>query len=141
MKALSICQPFAHLIAKADGDPARKRVENRTWPTDYRGPLAIHAGKSRDWIQLNDSGMADEQYGIPLADMAFGAIVATCHLVACIQFEVIQSGTVLTTFYNGSVFDLYWLRDHEHTEGPWCWVLGGMQKLFTIPDSLIGGAI
>lgn len=27
-----------------------KRVENREWPTSYRGPLLIHAGKSREWL-------------------------------------------------------------------------------------------
>lgn len=39
VKALTISQPFAKLIA--DGE---KFVENRGWPTHYRGRLAIHAG-------------------------------------------------------------------------------------------------
>ena len=41
MKAITISQPWAHLIVRGE-----KRVENRTWPTEHRGPLAIHAGKS-----------------------------------------------------------------------------------------------
>lgn len=40
MKALTISQPYASLIARGE-----KFVENRRWPTPYRGPLAIHAGK------------------------------------------------------------------------------------------------
>jgi len=36
MKCLSVCQPWAALIAFGI-----KRIENRTWGTKYRGPLAI----------------------------------------------------------------------------------------------------
>jgi len=39
MKALSVHQPYAHLIVRGDKD-----VENRSWATSYRGPLLIHAG-------------------------------------------------------------------------------------------------
>ncbi len=42
MKALTIRQPFASLIV--DG---YKTVENRTWKTAYKGPLAIHAAASK----------------------------------------------------------------------------------------------
>ena len=41
MKCLSVRQPWANAIF--DGTPTLKDVENRTWKTDYRGPLAIHA--------------------------------------------------------------------------------------------------
>lgn len=110
MKALTICQPYAHLIATGD-----KRVENRSWPTRYRGPLLIHAGKSRSWLCLDEGSNIDEEYGIPVADMAFGAIVATARLVDCLPLDGIMRGQ-----YSG----LYpWLASHEHTEGPWCWVL------------------
>jgi len=40
MKALSLWQPWARLI-----ELGIKAVENRDWPTDYRGPLIIQAGK------------------------------------------------------------------------------------------------
>lgn len=43
MKVLTIKQPWAWLIAQGFKD-----VENRTWQTSYRGPLAIHVGKSED---------------------------------------------------------------------------------------------
>ena len=39
MKALTIRQPYASLIIMG-----RKRIETRSWSTNYRGPLAIHAG-------------------------------------------------------------------------------------------------
>ena len=38
MKVLCIRQPWAALIIEGDKD-----IENRTWSTNYRGPLLIHA--------------------------------------------------------------------------------------------------
>ena len=40
---LSIQQPWAWLIVKGYKD-----VENRTWPTRYRGPFLVHAGQKFD---------------------------------------------------------------------------------------------
>jgi len=40
MLALSIRQPWAWLIVHGP-----KRIENRAWPTRYRGPFLIHASK------------------------------------------------------------------------------------------------
>lgn len=42
-KALSIMQPWAWLIVNG-----YKSIENRDWPTRFRGPVAIHAGKKID---------------------------------------------------------------------------------------------
>lgn len=42
-KALSIKQPWAWLIAAGYKD-----VENRSWPTNYRGRFYIHASKKYD---------------------------------------------------------------------------------------------
>jgi hypothetical protein len=41
MKALTLWQPWASLVILGV-----KQVETRSWPTDYRGPLAIHAAKA-----------------------------------------------------------------------------------------------
>lgn len=41
MKALTVHQPHAALIVAGI-----KRFETRDWSTDYRGPLAIHAGRA-----------------------------------------------------------------------------------------------
>ena len=43
MKALSVRQPWAWAIAHG-----RKDVENRTWPTQWHGRLAIHASARWD---------------------------------------------------------------------------------------------
>jgi hypothetical protein len=41
VKALSIRQPWAHLILHGGKD-----IENRKWSTKYRGPILIHAAKA-----------------------------------------------------------------------------------------------
>ncbi len=43
MQALTISQPWAWLIVHG-----WKRIENRSWPTNYRGPSLVHAGQKRD---------------------------------------------------------------------------------------------
>ena len=48
MKALSLWQPHAAAIALE-----LKPYETRSWPTSYRGPLAIHAAR-REWNDIDD---------------------------------------------------------------------------------------
>lgn len=43
VKALSVMQPWSWLIVTR-----HKPIENRSWRTRYRGPVAIHAGKKID---------------------------------------------------------------------------------------------
>jgi len=48
MKAISLRQPWADLIVNGF-----KNIENRTWKTNYRGRILIHASKTFDkdgWI-------------------------------------------------------------------------------------------
>lgn len=61
MKALSIQQPWASLILGiapeitiASYYTQPKDVENRTWTTQYRGELLVHAGKKidREWLEF-----------------------------------------------------------------------------------------
>src|SRR6476646_5512325 len=47
MKAITLWQPWASLIAWGE-----KQYETRSWYTAYRGPLAIHAGKMDDTVEL-----------------------------------------------------------------------------------------
>jgi hypothetical protein len=109
MKALTICQPYAQYIVEGS-----KRVENRTWPTRYRGPLAIHAGKNREWI-------TDPEVTLKYPHMPFGAVVATCNLVECIQARRIEMGEFDKRYP--------WLKGHLHTFGPWCWVLDEVKPI------------
>lgn len=73
-KALTLTQPWATLVALGI-----KRVETRTWSTDYRGQLLIHAAKGnpdREFeAELRARGILPADAEIPL-----GAIVARCRL-------------------------------------------------------------
>ena len=82
---LSIKQPWAWLIVQGFKD-----VENRTWRSDYRGPLLIHTGKTFDagfdfaWGQkmldrLHPGAMLPRR-----ADYPLGGIVGRCELVDCV---------------------------------------------------------
>lgn len=105
MTALTICQPYADLIANGS-----KLIENRTWPTSYRGRLAIHAGKSRAWL------MDDED---PAA-FVFGAIVAVATLADCLE---LRSASWPSKYQH--------LKQHEHCGGPWCWILEDVRRVAT----------
>jgi hypothetical protein len=74
IKALTLIQPWATLIA--DG---RKLIETRSWSTDYRGLLAIHAGKKLD-------REAAERFGYDPDALPRGQIVALAELWECVCF-------------------------------------------------------
>lgn len=124
MKALTICQPYAEMIVRGE-----KRVENRTWPTNHRGLLYIHAGKSREWW---DEVLHAKKY----PRVAWGAVIAIATLADCVRLE------------DGAA-KYPWLDDHEHANGPWCWILEnvtpigpwpwrGAQGLFDIDPEELG---
>jgi len=119
MRALTISQPYASLIA--DG---LKPVENRRWPTKYRGPLAIHAGKGTQYLD-----------GAELAQYPTGAVIATCQLIACFSRDeaiVLADQKTLSRELMDLGWELghmLWLLGHEHCEGPLCWVLSDVAKL------------
>lgn len=75
MKALSVRPPWAWAIAHA-----RKRVENRSRRTTYRGPIAIHASKK---LTQSDVRKLERILGRRLNPERFvrGAIIATASLV------------------------------------------------------------
>lgn len=50
MRAITIIQPWATLIAFG-----AKQMETRSWTTHYRGPLAIHAGRTMPPIRRGET--------------------------------------------------------------------------------------
>jgi hypothetical protein len=74
MRALTITQPWLWCITDLG-----KRVENRRYGTDYRGPLALHASANPDRAML--LRMRAEGWDIPPEVVAVGAVAAVCDLV------------------------------------------------------------
>jgi len=74
VKALSVRQPWAHLIVRG-----LKPIENRTWTTDYRGPLLIHAGL-RMCVEVET---IEQAFGVTIDRkmLHFGALIGRVDLV------------------------------------------------------------
>lgn len=78
MKAITIKQPFATLIAEGI-----KEYEFRTWKTKYRGEILIHAGKN-----IDDKAM--EKFKKYNLDYPTGCIIAKANLIDCIKIDAKQ---------------------------------------------------
>ena len=81
MKALSIRQPWAWLIVNGYKD-----IENRTWSTDFRGRVYVHAGrriKSGDFPEQRD--YIRESGLILPEEPPLGAIVGEVTITDCVD--------------------------------------------------------
>ena len=99
MKAITICQPWASAIIEGF-----KLIENRSWYTKYRGPLLIHAGKSRSRLCFCTLFPAISRHNLP-----FGEIIGRVDLIDCVPVTEVA----------GQPF----------AEGPWCWLLKNPCKI------------
>lgn len=106
MKALSIRQPFAGMIVLG-----MKKIENRTWRTDYRGELAIHASKT--WHRAYGLPPPDDS-GVPKILTERGCVIAIADLVDVITPEQAQRE---------------YPDQKKYIEDTWCWVIENVQKL------------
>ena len=84
MRALSVRPPWAWAIAHAD-----KRIENRSWRTSYRGPLAIHASQK---FVGSEAAELERILGYELDPTMFkrGAFIAVADLVDVVKAEAIK---------------------------------------------------
>jgi len=149
MKALTLHEPWATLVACGF-----KEVETRSWYTDYRGPLAIHASLRKCVpTELSHVTFALASRGIFLPYQVkafqrglganFGAVVATCNLVACLPAALVE--------YKAKQLKVWFEPRHgweferlfgNYESGRWAWILRdvvpvkppsrarGMQKLW-----------
>lgn len=111
MKALTVRQPWAHAIIRLG-----KCVENRTWPTTYRGPLLIHAalGKSdsASWKKF-----VQERNFVPKVSTNLfwmGGIIGRVNLIDCLSLTEVQMRSDTVGFW---------------ATGPWCWLLSDPEPL------------
>lgn len=81
MKAISFWQPWATLIAFG-----LKHFETRSWPTSYRGTLAIHAAKRPARSDELNPVITQALFDIGfrrLSELPYGCVVCTVNLVDC----------------------------------------------------------
>ena len=78
MKIVSIRQPWVSLIVSGAKD-----VENRTWPTKYRGAVLIHASQRADDVSDDD---IERRFGVCMpAELPLGGIIGMTEIVDCVR--------------------------------------------------------
>lgn len=90
MKALSLWQPWATLVAIG-----ANTYETRSWSTDYRGPLLIHASKNKSQLKV----ALEEEFFDALSavgyfegdkELPLGCVVAMCDLATVGPVELVR---------------------------------------------------
>jgi len=129
VKVLTVCEPWATAIIRGP-----KRIENRPWPTNHRGPLLIHAGKGHHWLHAFVSDLHGQRDSLPEFEalrehFRFGFVIGTVDVIDCLP--VLQ------------------VARQRFAWGPWCWILAnpkplavpfrwrGSLGLQNIPDELL----
>jgi hypothetical protein len=85
-RALSIRQPWAWLIVAGFKD-----IENRTWATNYRGPIYIHASKGMTAMEYREAILFMHSRGIhpaaiPMAGaLDRGGIIGAAEITDCVN--------------------------------------------------------
>ena len=140
MKAISVRQPWAYFILTG-----QKPIENRTWSTNYRGPLVIHSGlrvgKNYNEVLVPT---ARELGPAVFLEAAVGASPKCTLTTAC------RRGCLL------GIVDLVSVCEESTSpwfQGPYGWVLinpilfpepipyKGRLGLFNVPDALLEGVL
>ncbi|MBQ7338600.1 MAG: ASCH domain-containing protein [Clostridia bacterium] len=78
MKVLSLTEPYATLIRIGI-----KKVETRSWKTNYRGKLYIHASSTK--ISKEDRNNAALMSLVDTNELNYGNIICSCELVDCVE--------------------------------------------------------
>ncbi|MCD9821188.1 ASCH domain-containing protein [Bradyrhizobium japonicum] len=98
-RVLSIRQPWAHLIIEGI-----KPIENRTWLVDYRGPILIHASRTRDPALI-------AQHGLDADALVYGAVIGRADLIDIVE----------------------WHASPFYVPGNFAWVLANPHRIKPIP--------
>ena len=75
MKVITLIQPWATLVALGE-----KRIETRSWSTNFRGRIAMHAGKKVDRGVFEQPYYSEvfQRYSITPDNIITSSIIATC---------------------------------------------------------------
>lgn len=85
IRALSLTQPWASLVVAG-----HKRWETRSWRTDYRGPVAIHAAKGQD---VHARGVEQQARSLRLVwagALPRGQVIGVVTLLDCVPVEDVR---------------------------------------------------
>ncbi|MFB6469289.1 ASCH domain-containing protein [Cytobacillus sp. Hz8] len=125
MKVISVKQPWATLIALGE-----KSFETRSWQTNFRGEVAIHASKNIDRMACQESLVIEvlHKHGFILPhDLPLGMILATCQIVNC--FEVREDLEDSALLYEGLMVSGNEYHFGDYRKGRYAWKLCDVKML------------
>lgn len=115
MKVLSLTEPYATLIKEK-----KKLIETRSWKTNYRGKLYIHASSTpipKEWKENRElMNLVDS---IPLN---YGKIICRCNLVDCVYMTQEYIDKIKKENYQEFVCGVYEV-------GRYAWILENIEIL------------
>lgn len=125
MKILSLWESWASFVARG-----YKKWETRSWPTSYRGPLAIHAAKTAEeiWsyrLKLSEAGIienldAPDDFPKEDRDWPLGCIVAVCVVTDCRPTAEVQPSRMEKAL-------------GDYTPGRFAWILENVRAVKPLP--------
>jgi hypothetical protein len=81
LRTLSLRQPWAWLVINGYKD-----IENRSWRTNHRSPLLIHASSSRADFTPEKILMIQRKHGVRVpSTVEFGGVVGIVEVVDCVK--------------------------------------------------------
>lgn len=118
MKVLSIREPYATLIKKKV-----KHIETRSWKTNYRGELYIHASKTKMFRE--DANNKELMKLVSLEELNYGNIICKCKLVDCILMdqEFLNSISKNEAEFICGIYEL----------GRYAWILEDIEEVEKVP--------
>lgn len=129
MQAISLTQPWAQLVVLG-----AKRAETRSWPTTYRGEIAIHASKgfpgyAKTLCKKLAFKRALDKYNYTSSTLPLGTIVGIVEITGCYRTE--EAGSM--GIYDHSPEDQF----GDFSPGRYFWTLAN-PRMFATPKSCKG---
>lgn len=118
MKVLSLREPYATLIKEK-----KKFIETRSWKTNYRGELYIHASKTK--ITKEDLENEKLMSLIKNKNFNFSDIICKCNLVDCIYMTKEFVEEIKSNNYQEYICG-------EYKEGRYAWILENIETITPI---------
>ena len=117
MKVLSLTEPYATLIKEK-----KKRIETRSWKTNYRGELYIHASSTK----ISGETKSNKELMLLLDNLPlnFGHIICKCNLVDCVYMTKEYVENIKSNNYQEYICG-------DYKEGRYAWILENITPLKT----------
>lgn len=114
MKVLSLTEPYATLIKNGI-----KTIETRSWKTNYRGKLYIHASSTKISKECKDN--KELMSLVNINELNYGNIICSCDIVDCVEMtdEFIEKIQRNRSEYISGVY----------SKGRYAWILENIEVL------------